>query len=218
MGEALESVRDRHFLATKVSLTAPEGITDSVKASLGRLRRTKIDLIQLHGSSYTEANLEQIFKKGGALDELKQLRADGLVEKIGFTTEDNNAAIYRLIDSGEFDAMQIAYNLLLQHPYEPTRPFGSLYEAKRRGMLVATMRTATSGIFQRWVQMVNPANTFDYTAALLQFVMSNKLVDVALVGIRTAEMAQSCAAIWKNEEGRIDVDRLWERYENSAAQ
>jgi hypothetical protein len=64
------------------------------------------------------------------------------------------------------------------------------------------------------VQLVNPANTFDYTAALLQFVMSNKLVDVALVGIRTADMARSCAAIWKNEAGRIDVDRLWERYEN----
>jgi hypothetical protein len=80
-------------------------------------------------------------------------------------------------------------------------------------MLVATMRTATSGIFQRWVQMVNPENRFDYTDALLQFVMSNKLVDVALVGIRTADMARSCAATWRNEAGRIDVDQLWNRYQ-----
>ena len=216
MGEALSTVGSRFFLATKVSLAAPEGITASVKASLQRLQRDRIDLIQLHGSSNTEPQLEQIFRKGGALDELKQLRGDGLVARIGFTTEDNNAGVYRLIESNEFDAMQIAYILLLQHPYEPTRPFGSLFEARKRGMLVATMRTATSGIFQRWVQLVNPANTFDYTPALLQFVMSNKLVDVALVGIRTAEMARSCAEIWRNESGRIDVDQLWERYEPPA--
>jgi aryl-alcohol dehydrogenase-like predicted oxidoreductase len=212
MGEALEGLATPLFVATKVSLSAKEGITASLKASLSRLRRSSVDLLQLHGSSYTDENLDQIFKKGGALDELKALQGDGLIKKIGFTTEDNNAAVYALINSGQFDAMQIAYNLLLQHPYEPTRPFGSLYEAKKQGMLVATMRTATSGIFQRWVQMVNPANTFDYTESLLQFVMSNNLVDVALVGLRTEAMVDSAMVTWRNESGRIDIDKLWNRY------
>ena len=118
------------------------------------------------------------------LEEMQRLKDEGLVGLTGFTTEDNDPAVYRFIAGGGFDAMQIGYNFLHQHPYDPTRPFGSLIEAKRRGMATVTMRTATSGTFQRWVQLVNPANTFDYTPALIQFVLSNPLVDVALVGMR----------------------------------
>ena len=108
----------------------------------------------------------------------------GLVGAIGFTSEDDNDSVYRLIRSGHFDTMQLCYNFLFQHPYEPSRPFGALLEAEKHGLGILTMRAPTSGTFQRWIQMVNPANTFDYTPALIQFVLSNPLVDVALVGMR----------------------------------
>jgi hypothetical protein len=54
---------------------------------------------------------------------------------------------------------------------------------------------------------------FDYTPSLIQFVLSNKLVDVALVGMRTQDMVDSYVEIWRNENGRIDIDQLWNRYE-----
>jgi aryl-alcohol dehydrogenase-like predicted oxidoreductase len=60
--------------------------------------------------------------------------------------------------------------------------------------------------------MVNPANTFDYTPALIQFVLSNRLVDVALVGMRIIREVESCVGIWKDESGRIDIDALWRRF------
>jgi aryl-alcohol dehydrogenase-like predicted oxidoreductase len=59
---------------------------------------------------------------------------------------------------------------------------------------------------------VNPENTFDYTPALIQFVLSNRLVDVALVGMRTVREVESCVGIWKHETGRIDIDALWHRF------
>ena len=60
--------------------------------------------------------------------------------------------------------------------------------------------------------MVNPADTFEYTESLLQFVLSNKLIGVALVGMRsTAEVESSCR-VWRDLAGRIDVDELWGRY------
>ncbi len=63
-------------------------------------------------------------------------------------------------------------------------------------MATVTMRTATSGTLQRWLRMVNPADTFDYTPALIQFVLSNPLVDVALVGMRdVARGGRECAAL-----------------------
>ena len=70
----------------------------------------------------------------------------------------------------------------------------------------------TSGIFQKWVRLVNPGDTFDYTAALLQFVLSNPLIDAALVGMRTPDEVNANVATWRDEAGRIDVTALWTRY------
>ena len=146
------------------------------------------------------------------LDELLLLKQDGLIGLTGFTSEDNNDTVYRFIESGRFDVMQLCYNFVHQHPFDPTRPFGSLIEAKRRGMATVTMRTATSGLLQRWIQNVNPANTFDYTEALIQFVLSNPMVDVALVGMRTAAEVEANVRIWQDVENRIDIAALHARY------
>ncbi len=172
------------FLATKVPLARAGDVRRSLEDSLRRLNRGKVDLLQIHGASYRPEDETTVLGAGGMLDELRRLKDDGLTRLIGFTTEDNNAAVIVFIDAGGFDAMQICYNFINQHPYEPTWPFGSLMEAKRRGMAVATMRSATSGITPAVDQHVNPENRFDYTEALIQFALSNPLVDVALVGMR----------------------------------
>jgi hypothetical protein len=106
----------------------------------------------------------------------------------------------------------MCYNLLHQHPAEWTRPFGSIFEAEDAGMGIVTMRTVTSGLFQRWVQWVNPENTFDYTPALLQFVLSNPMVDVALVGMRDAEIVEANVRICEDLSGRIDLRELHAKY------
>jgi aryl-alcohol dehydrogenase-like predicted oxidoreductase len=210
-GEALEGV-EGITLATKVKAEIGIDVRASLEASLRRLRRSRVDLLQIHGTSIGAETCAGILAQGGMLAQMVRLREEGLVGAIGFTSEDNNPAVYELIESGGFDAMQIAYNLLLQHPYEPTRPFGSLFAAKAKGLFTVAMRASTSGIFQRWVRMVNPADDFDYTPALIQFALSNRLMDVALVGMRTPSDVASCLAIWRDLAGRIDIDALWERY------
>ncbi len=210
-GEALDGVLGI-TLATKVKAEPGIDVRASLEASLKRLRRDRIDLLQIHGTSIDPDTCRAILAPGGILAQMSKLRDEGLVAAIGFTSEDNNAAVYNLIDSGGFDTMQVAYNLLLQHPYEPTRPFGSLFAAKAKGMFTIAMRTITSSIFQRWVKMANPTNDFDYTAALIQFVLSNKLIDVGLVGMRTASDVHSSVATWRDTAGRIDVEALWGRY------
>jgi predicted aldo/keto reductase-like oxidoreductase len=105
--------------------------------------------------------------------------------------------------------MQIEYNLLFQHPYDPYFRIGSLYKAKDRiNVGVAAMRTVTSGIFQRWVQLVNPSNTFNYSPALVQFVLSCPRVDVALLGMRSAERVRENVAICNDLSGRINIEDL----------
>ena len=211
MGEALDGVPNI-VLATKVPVAAGVDVRGSLEASLRRLRRSRVDLLQIHGSSFDGESLASLLGKGGMVDQLVRLREEGLATTIGFTSEDNNRGVYALMDTGAFDTMQISYNLVLQHPYEPTRPFGSLFEAKRHGLFTISMRTFTSGIFQKWIRLANPADAFDYTAALIQFVLSNPLIDAALVGMRTPEEVDANIATWCNEASRIDVTELWTRY------
>lgn len=210
-GEALAGAGKQLFVATKIVPTETDARA-SVEASLQRLRRDQLDLLQIHGNSYTATDADEILAPGALLAQIEALRDEGLVRFIGFTSEDNNGAVQRFIASDRFDVMQIGYNLLFQHPYEATRPFGSIVEAESKGMGICTMRALTSHIFQKWVQLVNPANDFDYSPALLQFVLSNPLVDVALVGMRTPQEVTDNVAICRNLAGRIDLHQLHAKF------
>jgi uncharacterized protein len=217
-GKALRPFRERAFLATKLGVGSADQVRRSVEASLERLQTDRIDVIQLHGSWYREEEVDMILGPGGALQGLQALQAAGLVRFIGFTTEGVNGPASRLIASGAFDVLQICYNLIFQHPYDPSRKAGPLYEAEAQAMGIVTMRPLTSGIFQRWLgrvfpeEMADPAKQDRVNEALLSFMLSNPLVDAALVGMRTAEEARHNAAMSEDTIYRFDLDWLHERY------
>jgi predicted aldo/keto reductase-like oxidoreductase len=212
-GEGLKGVNPEEiFLATKLAAHTKDEAYKSVEESLKCLKRDYVDLIQIHGSSYTAEETDAILGPGGILEAMEDMKRQGLVRYIGFTSEDNNDSMYRLIKRGRFDSVQMCYNFIFQHGYEPSRPFGSLLEAEKYQLGIATMRAPTSGTFQRWIQMVNPANTFDYTRALIQFVLSNPYVDVALIGMRTKERVIENVNIVNDTEGRINLDDVHKRY------
>lgn len=201
----------RLFLATKVAHAEPD-IRGSVERSLRNLRVDRIDLVQVHGGSYTDEDEDIVMRSGGVLEILEKARDEGLVRHIGFTTEDQNAAVYRFIESGRFEMMQVQYNLLFQHPYSPDRPFGCMIAAKDAGMGVVTMRSLTSGVFQRWMSAIRPDDHFDYSAALMQFTLSNPLIDVALAGMRTPDEVDRNMAVLNDKSGRIDLEELHRKF------
>jgi hypothetical protein len=203
--------RDDIYVATKLS-HSEENPRASIERSLENLRLDVIDLVQVHGTTYTQEARDQTMREGGTLEVLEQARDEGLIRHIGFTTEDQNPPVYEFIASGRFDVMQTCYNLVFQHTYEPTRPFGSIYEADQAGMGVVTMRSLTASVFQRWMSAVRPYDDFDYSPALLQFVLSNKLIDAALVGMRTPEEVDKNIAVLNDVDGRIDLDHLHEKF------
>jgi aryl-alcohol dehydrogenase-like predicted oxidoreductase len=220
-GEALEGARVSEeaetagaeiFVATKVTPRSEPAWRDEMEASIERLRRPHVDLFQIHGTVYAPEHDELIFRRGGLLDELERARADGLVRFIGFTVEAINETTLKLIKCGRFDTIQLAYNLIYQHPYDPYWKAGTMFDAEAEGLGIAVMRTVTSGVFQKWIQAVNPGNTFDYSAGLVQFVLSNPLVDVALLGMRSAERVEQNVAICNDTSGRIDIAQVHGKY------
>lgn len=200
------------FLATKVGAWRDLEVRRELEGSLKRLRRDWVDLLQIHGTCYTEDQEERIMRTGGMLEQMERLRDEGLIRHIGFTDEACNPPLYHFIHSGRFDVLQMSYNLIFQHPYDPGWKSGCLYDAEKQGMGIAVMRSTTSGILQRWIQTVNPENTFNYTPALIQFQLSCPLVDVVLVGMRSAMRVEQNVRLCKDMAGRIDLDELHKRY------
>lgn len=211
-GEGLAGIPpEKIFLATKASPTDPERVRASLERSLKNLGREYVDLIQLHGSYLSPEVGREIFRRGGLLEELFKAKEEGLVKYLGFSIECQNEVMGELIRCEQFDVMQIEYNFLFQHPYDPFFQCGSLYDAEEKKLGIVNMRTATSGIFQKWMKLVNPDNTFDYNAALIQFVLSNPLIDVSLLGMRDVEIVEKNVAICDDLSGRIDVAALHTR-------
>jgi hypothetical protein len=211
-GEVLAGAeREALFVATKTAMVEADEVEASLAASLENLRCDHVDLLQIHGTAYTEDHLETFLASGGTLDGLHRCRSKGLVRHLGFSVEAMNSPCYRLLECGEFDVVQICYNLLFQHPYDPYWPSGAIYEARDRKLGIVAMRSATSGIFQKWVELVNPENRFDYTPALLQFQLSNPLVDVALVGMRSVSQVEANVAATEDLDARIDLKMLHNR-------
>lgn len=212
-GEALDGVdEDAIFLATKIAPNDPDATRQSIEQSLRRLRRSRIDLFQIHGTAYTPAHEEGFFRKGGMIDQIERAREEGLTRFIGFTVEAINETTLRLIKCGRFDTVQLAYNIMYQHPCDPYWKYGTMYDAEEMKMGIVVMRTLTSGLFQRWIKTVSPEDTFDYSEALLQFVLSNPLVDVALLGMRTVENVEKNVRACENLAGRIDMDEFHRKY------
>ena len=90
-GEGLaDAGPDAIFLATKAGPCDADGVRRSLEASLRNLRRDSIDLLQIHGGSYSPEQADALLADGGMLSEMERMRDEGLVRCLGFTAENQN--------------------------------------------------------------------------------------------------------------------------------
>jgi aryl-alcohol dehydrogenase-like predicted oxidoreductase len=214
LGIALQGHRDEVVLATKVSdgQWTPEGIRESVDASLRRLQADVIEVIQFHDGWYHPDQVDQILR-GGGLETFQRLRQEGKVRFVGFTAEGPSAGVEQLIATGAFDTMQIRYNLMYQHPSDFENNEGVIRQADAQGMGIILMRPLTSGVFQRLMKQAFPeVDTERVGRLLLNYVLSDPYVDVALVGMRDPHLVEINNAISDDVNSRLDLAVLHDRY------
>jgi L-galactose dehydrogenase/L-glyceraldehyde 3-phosphate reductase len=95
----------------------PAQIEERLKASLARLKRSSVDLLQLHNRIGPKPGgrvmtVEQILGKNGVADGLDRLREKGLIRHRGITAIGEAASVCEVIGSGRFDSAQVYYNVL----------------------------------------------------------------------------------------------------------
>lgn len=187
VGEVMKTRRQECVLASKVWHELDhKGVIDSVHASLKRLQTDYIDILQVHGLMYTSAEAEHVLH--GPLDALLELRGAGKIGHIGITTEEPWTAI-PFLQHDAIEVYQIAYNIIYQ---AAARHF--LIEAAKANAGVVTMRTMTSGIFQRQARVLAPEwqSAHDLYDVALKFVLSDSRVHAGIVGMRfPAEVEQN---------------------------
>jgi L-galactose dehydrogenase/L-glyceraldehyde 3-phosphate reductase len=123
LGWLLPEAKATPYLSTKFGLDVanlkdiPGEIERSLEASLTRLKRSSVDLLQLHNRIGSKAGgrvmtVEQILGRNGVADGLDRLRDKGLIRHMGITAIGETASVCEVIRSKRVDSAQVYYNLL----------------------------------------------------------------------------------------------------------
>jgi L-galactose dehydrogenase/L-glyceraldehyde 3-phosphate reductase len=123
LGEVLHELKAEVYVGTKVRITPaelddlPGAITRSIDASLRRLGRESVDLIQLHNHitqrrQPAEPTLAVEDVTGEIAETFRRIQGQGKVRYYGITTLGDTPALHEVIDSEAFYTAQVCYNLL----------------------------------------------------------------------------------------------------------
>lgn len=197
LGEALEDVRDNVYLASKVGVEARDrGILDrtqvraSVEKSLETLRTDHLDCLQIHGPVFEYLGYERAME---IHEEVVNLRDEKLTRFVGLTGHNAFETMHRLIDTGLFDQLLIAYgyfpkgmNTILSHTSLAWREM-CLSRARELGMAVLAMKVMGSSVFGYHAGQLVPDFGKEKLARLrqaaLRWVLRDRRITTLLIGV-----------------------------------
>ena len=136
------------YVSTKFGLNVetlddiPGEIEKSLMASLARLKRPSVDLLQLHNRIGSKPGgrvmtVEQVLGKNGVADGLERLREKGLIGHMGITAIGEAECVCEVLRSKRFDSAQVYYNVL--NP-SAARPMPAAWTGENMGGVIETCR------------------------------------------------------------------------------
>jgi aryl-alcohol dehydrogenase-like predicted oxidoreductase len=161
LGDVLRALNASVYIGTKFSLWPDDmgdvrgAVARSLEASLRRLGRESVDLLQLNNQIGRErrgglVGMKDVLQE--VVPAFQALRAQGKVRFIGFTALGDTDALHEVIGDGVFDTAQVCYNLLNPSAGQPIparfpgQDFGQLLNGCRaRGVGVIGIRALAGG-------------------------------------------------------------------------
>lgn len=151
VGRIFSELKPDVVLGTKVNVP-PEGkanigaaIDRSLEASLKRLRRDHVDLLQLHNSispGGRDRDLHPDVVIGEVVPAFERLKRAGKIRFAGITAIGDTASLHKVVEARAFDTAQVVYNLL--NP-SAGRSIPAGYPAQDYGELLAKAAQASMG-------------------------------------------------------------------------
>ena len=231
LGVALKGVTEPYYLATKVGYHPEpfdytrDTIWRGFEASLKRLQRDRVDLLQVHETE--RAGWEGIFGRERTLETLLEIRGQGLCQHIGLTGSD--LALMRNVLAKEDAFVSVLtfckYDLLVQQARDVLMP-----TAAERDVAVICASPLHGGFLgstrDHWIEQGRFADLYDkfdrveellsgedeeITRLALRYLLSDASVSILLSGVATIEELEESVAV---SDGRYLSPGLIERIES----
>jgi predicted aldo/keto reductase-like oxidoreductase len=103
------------FIVTKTAKQEQAKVVASIEESIRRLGIESADAVLLNNIGLFD--LERLFKPGGALAGLQEVRKRGLARHLGLSGHMLTRAFVRTLESGEFDLAMFVVNFVDRHTY-----------------------------------------------------------------------------------------------------
>ena len=192
LGAALQPLRDKVWLATKIETTVPSQVRKAVERCLKELQTDYLDLVQIHGTP----GLQQM-SVAGAMKvhaELVKLRDERIIRFIGVTAHGYFDKALGVISTGGFDQCMLACGYLPRGHDQVFSPrMMSLREqclekAHELKMGICAMKVIGGGVLGAWSGYVVP--TFDkkrlrlLPGAAMRWALKDKRIHMLTIGMR----------------------------------
>jgi aryl-alcohol dehydrogenase-like predicted oxidoreductase len=190
VGKGLKDVRQDAFIATKVAVTKPDAVRESVETSLEQLGMDRVDLVQIHSPAIEAVGFQRAMKIHA---ELVKLRDEKLFRFIGLTTHVAFEDVYKMIDSGGFDQVLLAYgyfrkgmDTLLSNRNLEWREM-CLAKAHELDMAIVAMKVMGASIFGHNAKNLVPKSDADdrskLPGAAIRWVLQDERISLLNIGV-----------------------------------
>jgi aryl-alcohol dehydrogenase-like predicted oxidoreductase len=144
LGRVLKALRPNVHVGTKVMLRDVERtniattVAASLDASLKRLQREQVDLLQLHNDIGGPNQLTADTVLNEVVPAFERARLQGKIRFLGLSAKGDTQSVHRAVDSGRFDTAQVIYNMLNPSAGAalplgfPGQDFGCLFEHTKK--------------------------------------------------------------------------------------
>jgi aryl-alcohol dehydrogenase-like predicted oxidoreductase len=234
IGRAIAHRRTEYVLATKAGHVIPgyEGqewtartILDSIERSLRRMRTDHVDLVQLHSCGI------DVLERGEAIGALQEAKRAGKTRFVGYSGD--RAPALWVIGSGQFDTLQVTYNVVDQSARYEVIP-----KARAQGLGIIAKRPIANAAWggpensdpvrawyrQRALAMSGagpiPQSPADPILLALGFVLAEPGIDTAIVGTSNLDHLKMNVALVEyelpiSEETIEELHRRFDQLERS---
>lgn len=231
LGVALQGVKEPHYLATKVGYYPEpfdytrDTIWRGFEASLKRLKRDRVDLLQIHEAEM--AGWEGIFGKGRTLETLLEIKEQGLTQHLGLTGSDLTLMSNVLRETDAFVSVLTfcKYDLLTQEakrelvPTAAERDIAVIAASPLHAGLLGSKRDDWRNIGrfaelyekQEGIEALLADQPEDIPRLALRYLLSDPRISIVLSGAASVEELEVSASV---SDGEYLSPELIERIES----
>lgn len=189
--------RDKVYLSTKNPIEDDSGVhfRDRLENSLKKLDVEYIDFYYMWGINLNTYE-EKINVKDGPLEAALKAKEEGLIKHITFSFHDKPENLFKLIDTGYFEAVLCQYNLMDRSNEQ------AIAHAKEKGLGVIIMGPVGGGKLgapSPAISNLLPGKVKSSADIALRFVLSNPNVTCALSGMGSVKMVEENVITASNE-------------------